>query len=331
MPRVYIRTDLTKEQAEELAAAAKNDIPVAATDVEVNPQSNGLYTVISTYPDAAAQDAADAGGGQPAPAPVPPPQQTQAKPQPPVKPVKKPQPVQLAPQAQPVQGVQPAQPAAANANGIRVPTLAMLQRLWPKAAADVIQGISNTAPAAFAKTQIDTPLRAAHFMAQISEECGAGLEMIESLNYTAQRMMAVWPSRFPTLASAQPFAHNQRALGDKVYNGRMGNQSGTDDGYNYRGRGLLQITGRDSYQKMGQLCDIDLVGDPDLAIDPRYALLVAATEFEQSGCLKWCDEDSVLEVSALINLGHLTANPNPIVGFSDRESWLKTWKHEFGL
>jgi putative chitinase len=209
-------------------------------------------------------------------------------------------------------------------------TLAMLQKHWPNAAPNLIQGMAGTADV-LGKLNINTPLRIAHFMAQISQECGSGTEMVESLNYSAQRMMAVFPSRFPTIESTQPFVHNERAFGDKVYNGRMGNQAGTDDGFNFRGRGCLQLTGRDSYSEIGTDCGLGLINNPDLAIDPKNVLLIAATEFVRLGCLPDCDRDDVVQVSARINLGHTTTNPGSINGLSDRRAQLQIWKQEFGL
>ena len=94
---------------------------------------------------------------------------------------------------------------------------------------------------------------------------------------------------------------------------------------------LLQITGRDSYTKIGGLCGLDLVNNPELAVDPQHALLVAATEFVESGCLSWCDEDNVIDVSALINVGHIVSNPGAIEGLAEREAWLQVWKNEFGI
>jgi putative chitinase len=340
MPRIYQDMDLTEAQADMAIAAAKNDMP-PAIDTQKILQPNGLFTAICTYPDVAAGQSQDGAanpagnGAQPAPKPaVAQPPQPAANPAaaPPAQPgaaKTNPNPAVPPKAAPPAAQAQPAAPA--NPNGQPSITLGMLQRLWPHAAADVIQGIANTAPNVFTAKGINTPLRVAHFMAQISEECGAGTEMVENLNYSAQRLMAVWPRRFPNLASAQPYAHNPQALGDKVYNGRMGNQLGTDDGYNFRGRGCLQLTGRSSYDEIGQLCNLDLVNKPNLAVDPSSALLVAATEFEKAGCLTWCDQDSVIEVSALINLGHLTSNPNSIIGFASREAWLTTWKGELGL
>ncbi len=211
-------------------------------------------------------------------------------------------------------------------------TSAMLNAHWPRATQALREGMVRTAPAVFAKYQIDTPLRLAHFMAQISEECGAGTEIVENMNYThAQRIMAVWPSRFPTYGSAAPFVGQPRQLGDKVYNGRMGNRLGTDDGFNFRGRGCLQLTGRSSYARIGTQCGLALVDNPDLASDPNDVLAVASAEFAGNACLTWCDHDNVVNVSALVNLGHLVADEGQIIGLNDRKAWLKVWKAEFGL
>src|ERR1700688_989432 len=203
--------------------------------------------------------------------------------------------------------------------------LDMLQRNWRAAKPELIQGMANTA-GVLTSLGINTPLRMAHFMAQISEECGSGTEMVESLNYSAQRMMQVFPNRFPTVASTAGFVGNERAFGDKVYNGRMGNQVGTDDGFNYRGRGCLQLTGHDSYNAIGKACAIDLINNPDLAIDPGNVLLVAGTEFVKLNCLSDCDSDDVVQVSARVNLGHPTSNPNAINGLAERKRQLGIWK-----
>jgi putative chitinase len=208
-------------------------------------------------------------------------------------------------------------------------TLSMLQRHWPHAPDVLVAGIVETAPEVFKRTEINTDLRMCHFMAQISHECGAGTEMEESLWYKhPQRLMAVWPFRFPTYRSALAYVGQPKALADYVYNHRMGNRAGSDDGWNFRGRGCLQITGRDGYERIGRLCGIDLIAHPSLAADPKYTLLVAATEFQSSGCLPWADKDNIMAVSALINVGRIVANPDTINGFDQRVAWLKVWKHE---
>jgi putative chitinase len=208
-------------------------------------------------------------------------------------------------------------------------TLDQMHRHWPHCPEEFAVGVVDGAPEAFSRFYINTALRQAHFMAQISHECGAGTDIIESLNYThVQRIMAVWPNRFPTYMSAIPFVGKPEILADKVYNGRMGNRPGSTDGWDYRGRGCLQITGRDSYVKYAAVCGVAIDANPDLAINPEYSILIAAAEFEGSGCNKYADRDNLTEVSALINIGHLVINPDAIEGLSSRGSWLKLWKHE---
>ena len=104
-------------------------------------------------------------------------------------------------------------------------------------------------------SSINMPRRIAAFLGQISVEAGPALtETAENLNYThALRIMAVWPSRFPTLDSAQPFVNNPEGLANCVYANRMGNgppESG--DGWRFRGLGLIQITGRIEYEAFAQ-------------------------------------------------------------------------------
>ena len=111
----------------------------------------------------------------------------------------------------------------------------------------------------------------APFLAQMIFETGGLTQLEENLNYTALRITQVWPSRFPTLESAQPYAGIPRALANKVYGGRMGNHM-PDDGWSYRGRGIPQITGLDNYVMVGNLIGQDLTDVPDLLCQPHYAL-----------------------------------------------------------
>jgi len=95
--------------------------------------------------------------------------------------------------------------------------------------------------------------------------------VVENLNYTSvARIRAVWPSRFPTDASAKPYVNNPQLLANKVYGGRMGN-IGATDGWTYRGRGFVQITGRDNYERAGKKLLSDLAKRPELATDCRIA------------------------------------------------------------
>jgi putative chitinase len=197
-----------------------------------------------------------------------------------------------------------------------------LSRLWPNGDARIPglrAGIVAAAPEVFAKYGIATPLLAAHVMAQISHECGAGHEVVENLNYTAARMMQVWPSRFPTLAAAALYAGNPRALADKVYNRRMGNAAGSDDGWNFRGRGASQTTGREGYARLAKATGLDLVAHPDLVNDPAQC---GVADFVLCGCLPFAKADDVLNVTRRLNGG--------TVGLAQREAWLAKWKTALG-
>lgn len=169
----------------------------------------------------------------------------------------------------------------------------------------------------------DTKLRLRHFMAQVLHESGGLTVLIESMNYSAERMMVVWPSRFPTLQSAKPYAHNPEKLANKVYANRMGNgneQSG--DGYRFIGRGLMQVTGREDYAKFGKLVGASLVTNPDLASSAAYTLKIAAEEWKAKGCNQWADADNITKITQLINGGQ--------TGIAERKEWFKktsaVWK-----
>lgn len=114
-----------------------------------------------------------------------------------------------------------------------------------------------------------TPLaHLAAILAEAHHETGGAMQPVsENLNYSAKRLTEVWPSRFPTLAAASPYANNPRRLANKVYGGRLGNTA-DDDGWLFRGRGLAQITGRTNYLKFG------LGGTPDKAAEMSTAIRI---------------------------------------------------------
>lgn len=95
----------------------------------------------------------------------------------------------------------------------------------------------------------------------------------ENLTYTsAARLRKVWPSRFKSDAAAAPFVRNPVALANHVYNGRLGNRPGTDDGWTYRGGGLSHLTGRDNYHRASAITGVDLVSHPERILEPRIAV-----------------------------------------------------------
>jgi len=200
-----------------------------------------------------------------------------------------------------------------------------LYNLWPNGderVSGLRDGIAVAAPSVFAKYGINSPLLVAHVMAQISHECGAGHDVVENLSYSAQRMTEVWPGRFPTIASAQPYAHNPQALANKVYNGRMGNAAGSNDGWNFRGRGGSQTTGREGYERVAKQTGLDVVNNPDLLIDPTFFLECAVSDFVNCGCLPFAKADDVVSVTKRLNGG--------TVGLSQRIDWLSRWKRALG-
>jgi putative chitinase len=119
----------------------------------------------------------------------------------------------------------------------------------------------------------------ANILAQIQAESG-GKAKSESLNYTPERLLKMFPKKFKNIEDAKStVAGGEEAIGNRVYGGRMGNTA--DEGYKYRGRGLIQLTGKDNYAKFGKMLGIDLVGNPDLANDPDIAQQLAIAYFKE--------------------------------------------------
>ena len=202
-----------------------------------------------------------------------------------------------------------------------MPFAAALRQLWPagdKHIPGLRDGMIAAAPVVFPKYGIDSTMLICHVMAQISHECGAGLEVEENLNYSAARMTQVWPSRFPTVASAIPFAHNPRLLANKVYNGRMENALNSNDGWNYRGRGATQTTGRSGYRLLGGKIGLDLLGNPGVVNNADRFLECGVVDFILCGCLPWARQDNISMVTLKLNGGH--------TGLSERVAWYHRWK-----
>lgn len=154
----------------------------------------------------------------------------------------------------------------------------------------------------FGPAGITTPLRLRHALAQWATETGGFTRFEENLNYSAQRLCAVWPKRFPTLASAQPFANNPQALANRVYGGREGN---TDpmDGWRYRGRGATQLTFKDNYAEASHLTGLDLTGNPDAVAESDTGLRVACAYWTARDINHFADADDLESVRIKVNGG----------------------------
>ncbi|AGW14118.1 glycoside hydrolase family 19 protein [Megalodesulfovibrio gigas] len=185
---------------------------------------------------------------------------------------------------------------------IQTPIQATINRLCPAAEPDLVKAFDHAGDV-LPGHGIGTRLRLQHFLAQVFHETGQLRRAEESLNYTtAARLMVVWPSRFKRPADAMPFVSNPQALANAVYGGRMGNTQ-PGDGWAYRGRGLLQLTGREMYARVGRAAGLDLETSPELACAPETALLVAATVWALKQCNASADQDDVAGVTRRINGG----------------------------
>ena len=140
----------------------------------------------------------------------------------------------------------------------------------------------------------------AHFVAQVLHESGGLGRLVENLNYSAERLAAVWPRRFPTADRARPYARDPERLANYVYADRMGNTE-PGDGWAFRGRGLIQITGRDNYELIAELTGMDVVTTPDLLTEPNAALLSALAWWGES--VPDAESLSVEQVTRRVNGG----------------------------
>ncbi len=126
--------------------------------------------------------------------------------------------------------------------------------------------------------QINNPGRIACFLAQTGHESGQFNKLTEGLYYkTAARLVAVWPKRFANEAAATPYVANEEKLANYIYANRIGNgPESSGDGFRFRGRGLIQITGRSNYADIGKVLGVDLLAQPELLVEPKWAALSAA-------------------------------------------------------
>ena len=158
------------------------------------------------------------------------------------------------------------------------------------------------------KFEITTQPRVAAFLAQCSHESNNFTILHENLNYSAERLHVVFPRYFPTVEAAEPYNRQPEKIGNKIYGGRIGNGAeASGDGYKFRGRGILQVTGHDNYKA----CSLSLFGDDRLVDDPGY--LETKEGAVQSACWFWAthnlnalaDEEDIKAMTHKINGGYL--------------------------
>jgi putative chitinase len=154
----------------------------------------------------------------------------------------------------------------------------------------------------FEKYDISTPQRQSAFIGQCAHESGNFRTLQENLNYSAEGLMKTWPSRFPTKEVADQYARQPAKIAGKVYNGRLGNTS-EEEASNFLGRGLIQLTGKENYEHCGSSLDVDLVGNPDWLLDPKYAALSAGWFWNKKGLNALADSGDIDTMTKRINGG----------------------------
>lgn len=183
----------------------------------------------------------------------------------------------------------------------------------------VIAQIPDTA----AKFNINTPLRLAHFLAQCGHESGGFKVTQENLNYSAKGLMGIFKKYFPTQSLAESYQRQPQKIANKVYASRMDNGSeASGDGYKFRGRGYIQLTGRANYTAFGKAINEDIANNPDV-VSGKYALLSAAWFWSKNGLNTLSDggtsDQVVTSITKRVNGG--------TIGLPDRIKHFKEYYH----
>ena len=158
--------------------------------------------------------------------------------------------------------------------------------------------------ASMAINGIDTKDRICGFLSQAGHESGHFKVKVENLNYSQAGLRKVFPKYFPDDATAFRYARQPAAIANRVYGGRMGNgneQSG--DGFKYRGRGYIQLTGKNNYIACGKDIGVDLIADPDYLLTPSGAVQSAVWFWVKNGLNALADKKDVLAMTKRINGG----------------------------
>ena len=158
--------------------------------------------------------------------------------------------------------------------------------------------------AAMNEFQINTYLREAAFIAQLAHESMELKAWSENLNYSAQALLRVFPKYFKTSAQANQYARQPEKIANRVYASRMGNgDEASGDGWRYRGRGPIQLTGKDNYRTFGTSLGLDLVGNPDTAATPEVGFRTAGAFWVSRGCNAMADRQDFVGITRAINGG----------------------------
>jgi putative chitinase len=181
-------------------------------------------------------------------------------------------------------------------------------------------------PDTIAKFELNTPLRLAHFLAQAGHESGGFKAVNENLNYGAKGLLGIFKKYFPTEEKAKLYERKPEKIANLVYGARMGNgPEASGEGYRFRGRGYIQLTGKDNYKAFDAVVAESIVDNPDL-VATKYPLLSAAWFFHKNGLHKIADQGAtdavVTSVTKRVNGGTIGL-PDRIKHFKEYYSLLK--------
>ena len=176
-------------------------------------------------------------------------------------------------------------------------------------------------PDTIAKFELNTPLRLAHFLAQAGHESGGFKAVNENLNYGAKGLLSIFKKYFPTEEKAKLYERKPEKIANLVYGARMGNgPEVSGEGWKYRGRGYIQLTGKDNYKAFDAVVPENITESPDL-VATKYPLLSAAWFFHKNGLHKIADKGAtdavVTEVTKRVNGG--------TIGLADRIKHFKEY------
>ena len=176
-------------------------------------------------------------------------------------------------------------------------------------------------PDTMQKFELNTPLRLAHFLAQTGHESGGFKATSENLNYGAKGLLGIFKKYFPTEAKAKEYERKPEKIANLVYGGRMGNgPEASGEGFKFRGRGYIQLTGKDNYKAFDAVVPEDILANPDL-VATKYPLLSAAWFFHKNGLHKIADKGAtdavVTSVTKRVNGG--------TIGLADRIKHFKEY------
>ena len=186
-----------------------------------------------------------------------------------------------------------------------------------------VNDLLNALNKAMQEFSINTPIRQCAFIAQTAHESAGYAFLIENLNYSAQALINTWPSRF-TAKNAPLYARQQQKIANYVYSNRLGNgNEASGDGWKYRGRGIIQITGKDNYRNCGVDLGLDLVTSPELLEQLEHAFRSGAWFWNSRKLNDLADKEDFVRITKAINGG--------TIGLEDRMKYYTRAKTALGV